>query len=49
VSWKHDKAGSVLKFTFDPHDGHVLLLERDDFAVNDDEFLLTTSALTPEP
>lgn len=39
----------VLKATFDPRDGHVLSLQCDNFAVTDDEFLLTTSAPTPEP
>ena len=39
----------VLKATFDPRDGHVLSLQCDNFAVTDDEFLPTTSALTSEP
>lgn len=39
----------ILKITFHPRDGHVLLLQYDNFAVIDDEFLLTTSALAPEP
>ena len=39
----------VLKVAFDPHDGHVISLRRDNFAITDDEFLLTTSPLAPEP
>lgn len=39
----------VLNVTFDPRDGHVRSLQNDSFGVIDDEFLLTTSALTPEP
>lgn len=39
----------VLNVTFDPNDGHVRVFRYDRFEITDEEFLLTTSALTPEP
>lgn len=38
----------TLEVSFDPADGHLRYLDYDSPAI-DDEFLLTTSALTPEP
>ena len=42
-------ACGILKVTFDTQDGHVRSLQNDSSGIIDDEFLLTTSALTPEP
>ena len=42
-------ACGILNVAFDPHDGHVRSLQNDSSGIIDDEFLLTTSALTPEP
>ena len=42
-------ACGVLNVTFDPHDGHLRSLQNDSSGIIDDEFLLTTSVLTPEP